>query len=158
MPWEPDGITYRYSPPLELDIAQDNMRFLSLTSPSNRARFLEEYFFFESLSAPVYAINSFRDKAFLEMIGIVKRNKMLQPLCYRKANPNIHYINGYYPPTIRDIDLARFRYYDNRIENLENRLKTIENALTDAGDKISNNWSSNLFDASGGDANDSAEV
>lgn len=159
MSWESDGITYRYNPPIELDMVQDNMRFLSLSSPSNRAKFLEDYFFFEGLTIPVYAINSFHENAFLEVFDIVKRNKMLQPLCYRKANPNIQSIGRYYPPTIRDIDLARFRYYDNRIKNLENRLKTIEDILLGISDKIANNWdSTNTFDCFGGDANDSAEV
>lgn len=129
MPWKSDGITYKCNPPVELDAIQDNMHFLSLSSTSNRVRFLEDYFFFENLTIPVYAINSFHEKAFLEVFDIVKRNQMLQPLCYRKANPNFYSIGGYSPPTTRDIDLARFRYYDNRIENLENRLKAIEDSL-----------------------------
>ena len=128
MPWDSDGITYRYSPPVELNMVQDNTNFLSLSSLSNRARFLEEYFFFENLIVPVYAINSFHENAFLEVFDIVKRNKMLRPLCYQKANPNICFFGNYNPPTIRDIDLARFRYYDNKIEELESRLKAIENS------------------------------
>lgn len=144
MSWESDGITYRYNPPIELDMVQDHMRFLSLSALSNRAKFLEDYFFFEGLTIPVYAINSFHENAFLEVFDIVKRNKMLQPLCYRKTNLNIQSIGGYYPPTIRDIDLARFRYYDNRIKNLENRLKIIENTLISVSERIANNGDSNF--------------
>lgn len=155
MPWESDGITYRCNPPVELDAVQDNMHFLSLSSPSNRAKFLEEYFFFENLTVPVYAINSFYERAFLEMFDIVKRNQMLQPLCYRKANPNFYSIDGYSPPTTRDIDLARFRRYDNKIENLEKRLEVIENVLMHISGEIT---SSRIFNNSGGDANDSAEA
>lgn len=128
MSWDLDGIIYRYNPPVELNVVQDNIDFLSLSSPSNRARFLEKYFFFENLIVPVYAINSFHENAFLEVFNIVKRNKMLRPLCYQKANPNIRSIGEYNPPTIRDIDLARFRYYDNKIKELESRLKAIENS------------------------------
>lgn len=152
MSWESDGITYRYNPPIELDMVQDNMRFLSLSAPSNRAKFLEDYFFFEGLAIPVYAINSFHENAFLEVFDIVKRNRMLQPLCYRKANPNIQLVGGYYPPTIRDIDLARFRYYDNRIKELEDRLKTIEDIFVDAQRKITTSYDLSTFDSSGGDA------
>lgn len=155
MPWGSDGITYRYNPPVELDMIQDNMCFLSLSSPSNRAKFLEEYFFFENLTVPVYAINSFHERAFLEMFDIVKRNQMLQPLCYRKANPNFYSVGGYSPPTARDIDLARFRWYDNKIENLEKRLEVIEDVLMHISNGITSSW---IFNNSGGDANDSAEA
>lgn len=158
MSWASDGLTYRYNPPIELDMVQDNMRFLSLSAPSNRAKFLEDYFFFEGLTIPVYAINSFHENAFLEVFDIVKRNKMLQPLCYRKANPHIQSVGGYYPPTIRDIDLARFRYYDNRIKEFEDRLKTIEDIFVNTPRKITTSYDLSIFDSSGGDANDSAEA
>lgn len=158
MSWDSDGITYRYNPPVELDAVQDNIAFLSLSSPSNRARFLEEYFFFENFTVPIYAINSFHENAFLEVFDIVKRNRMLQPLCYRKANPNTHSIGGYYPPTIRDIDLARFRYYDNRIESLENRLKAIEDIFADVPRKITTSYDLSTFDTSEDGVNDTVEA
>lgn len=158
MPWGPYGLYHKGNPPVELDMAQDNMHFLSLSASSDRAQFLKKYFQFEGLEVPVYAINSFHERAFLEIFDIVKRNNMLQPLCYQKANPDSFNIGGYYPPTIRDIDLARFRYYDNRIEELESRLKAIEDIFVDAPRKITTNYDLTTFDRSGGGANDSAEA
>lgn len=158
MPWMNDGITYEYNPPAKLDMVKDNFKFLENESGTDRAKFIRDYFYYNSLEEPVYIVNSFGERAFLQAFDMVKRKGQLEGLCYRKSNPDDYPIGGYWPPTTRDIDLARFRLYDDRIENLENRLKTLENALIDVSDKIFTNWKTGLFDSSGGDANDSAEA
>lgn len=158
MSWMNDGITYEYNPPAKLDMVKDNFKFLENESGTDRAKFIRDYFYYNRLEEPVYIVNSFGERAFLQTFDMVKRNGQLEGLCYRKSNPDDYPIGGYWPPTTRDIDLARFRLYDDRIENLENRLKTLENALIDVSDKIFTNWRTGLFVSSGGDANDSAEV
>ena len=158
MPWESDGLTYEYNPPAKLDMVKDNFKFLENESGVGRAKFIRDYFYYKSLEEPVYIVNSFGEGAFLQTFDMVKRKGQLEGLCFRKANPDNYPIGGYWPPTTRDIDLARFRLYDERIEDLENRLKTLENALIDVSNKIFTNWHTGLFDTSGGDANDSAEA
>lgn len=139
MPWMNDGITYEYNPPAKLDVVKDNFKFLENKSGADRAKFIRDYFYYSGLEEPVYIVNSFGEKAFLQTFDMVKRKGQLKGLCFRKANPNDYPIGGYWPPNQRDIDLARFKLYDDRIENLENRLKTLENALIDVSDKIFTN-------------------
>ena len=158
MPLTYDGIRYKDNPPVKLDVVKDNLKFLENESGTERAKFIRDYFCYNGLEEPVYIVNSFGERAFLQTFDMVKRKGQLEALCYRKANPDNYPIGGYWPPTTRDIDLTRFRLYDDRIEDLENRLKTLENALIDVSDKIFTNWRTGLFDVSGGDANDSAEV
>lgn len=158
MPLTYNGIGYEYNPPVKLDVVKDNLKFLENESGAERAKFIRDYFCYNGLEEPVYIVNSFGEQAFLQTFDMVKRKGQLEALCYRKANPDNYPIGGYWPPTTRDIDLARFRLYDDRIEDLENRLKTLENALIDVSDKIFTSWRTGLFDSSGGDANDSAKV
>ena len=159
MPWGSDGLTYEYNPPAKLDVVKDNYKFLENESGVGRAEFIRDYFYYNSLEEPVYIVNSFGEQAFVQTFDMVKRKGQLEGLCSRKANPDHFPIGGYWPPTTRDIDLARFRLYDEKIEDLENRLKTLENALISVADKIFTNWRTGLFDTSEeGDANDSAEV
>lgn len=158
MPLIYDGIEYKYNPPAKLDIVKDNLKFLENESGTERAKFIRDYFYYNSLEEPVYIVNSFGERAFIQTFDMVKRKGQLEGLCFRKTNPNNYPIGGYWPPTTRDIDLARFRLYDDRIKDLENRLKTLENALVDVSNKIFTNWRTGLFDSSGGDANDSAEA
>lgn len=158
MSWTADNMTYEYNPPVKLDMVKDNFRFLENESGVGRAEFIRDYFYYESLEEPVYIVNSFEEGAFLQTFDMVKRKGQLEGLCLRKANPDYFPIGGYWPPTPRDIDLARFRLYDKKIEDLENRLKTLENALIGVSNKIFTNWRTGLFDTSGGDANDSAEA
>lgn len=154
-----DNMTYEYNPPAKLDIVKDNLKFLENESGTKRAEFIRDYFCYNSLEEPVYIVNSFGEMAFLQVFDMVKRKGQLEALCFRKSNPNNYSIGGYWPPTTRDIDLARFRLYDDRIENLENRLKALENALIDVSNKIFTSWrTTGLFDDSGGDANDSVEA
>lgn len=158
MSWTADNMTYEYNPPVKLNVVKDNLEFLENKNGADRAKFICDYFYYNSLEEPVYIVNSFGEGAFLQTFDMVKRKGQLEGLCFRKANPDNFPIGGYWPPTSRDIDLARFRLYDDRIENLESRLKTLENALIDVSDKIFTNWRTGLFDRSGGDANDSAEA
>ena len=158
MPLTYDGIRYEYNPPVKLDVVKDNLKFLENESGTERAKFIRDYFCYNGLEEPVYIVNSFGEHAFLQIFDMVKRKGQLEALCFRKSNPDHYPIGGYWPPTTRDIDLAKFRLYDDRIEYLENRLKTLENALVDVSDKIFTSWRTGLFDVSGGDANDSAEV
>lgn len=152
MPLTYDDIKYEYNLPAKLDVVKDNYKFLENESGVSRAEFIRDYFYYNSLEEPVYIVNSFGEEAFLQTFDMVKRKGQLEGLCFRKANPDNFPIGGYWPPTTRDIDLARFRLYDDRIEDLENRLKTLENALIDVSDKIFMNWRTGLFDTSGGDA------
>ena len=154
MPWKSDGITYEYFSPVKLDIVKDNLEFLENKSGTERAKFLQKYFLFDRLEEPVYAINSFKEGAFLQLFDIVKRNAQLDNLAFVRANLKEASVLNlcYIPPNMRDIDLARFRLYDDRIKDLENRLKTLENALVDVSNKIFTNRRIGLFDGSGGDA------
>lgn len=152
MSWMDDNMTYEYNPPVKLDVVKDNLKFLENESGVKKAEFIRDYFYYNSLEEPVYIVNSFGEGAFLQTFDMVKRKGQLEGLCFRKANPDNFPIGGYWPPTTRDIDLTRFRLYDDRIENLENRLKTLENALIGVSDKIFTNWHTGLFDTSGGGA------
>lgn len=158
MPLTYDDIKYEYNPPAKLDVVKDNYKSLENESGVSRAEFIRDYFYYNSLEEPVYIVNSFGEEAFLQTFDMVKRKGQLEGLCFRKANPDNFPIGGYWPPTTRDIDLTRFRLYDDRIEDLENRLKTLENALIDVSDKIFTNWRTGLFDTSGDRVDNTVEA
>ena len=142
-----------YETNVKLDIVKDNIEFLKKPGVE-RLNFLSNYFFL-SYDEAKYAIQSFKNDAFVVLFNIVEKKGNIEELEYIQENRNVIHLPFV---SIREMDLARFKRYDDRIENLENRLKTLENALIDVSDKIFTNWRTGLFDTSEDGVNDSAKV
>ena len=143
-----------YETNLVLDITKDNIEFLKKKSGAERLKFLANYFFI-SYDVAKYAMQSFKNDAFIILFDIVEKKGDIDVLSYKHKNDT-----AIRPPfvSIREIDLARFKRYEEEIRSLEDRLKTLENALIDVSDKIFTNWRTGLFDTSGDGVNDTVEA
>lgn len=142
-----------YETNVKLDIVKDNMEFLKKKPGVERLKFLTDYFFL-SYSEAKYAIQSFKNDAFVVLFNIVKKNGNIEELEYIQENRNVIHLSFV---SIREMDLARFKRYDDKIKSLEDRLRAIENGIMRMSDAVFD--SQPVFDASKeGDANDSAEV
>ena len=135
-----------YETNVKLDIAKDNIEFLKKPGVE-RLKFLSNYFCL-SYDEAKYAMQSFKNDAFVVLFNIVEKKGNIQ------ENRNVIHLPFV---SIREMDLARFKRYDDRIKSLEDRLKAIENGIMRMSDTVFDNWS--VFDTlKEGDANDSAEV
>lgn len=142
-----------YETNIKLDIVKDNMEFLKKKPGVERLKFLTNYFFL-SYDEAKYAIQSFNNDAFVVLFDIVEKKGNIEELEYIQENRNVIHLPFV---SIRKMDLARFKRYDDRIKSLEDRLKAIENGIMRMSDTVFDSWS--VFDTSKeGDANDSAEV
>lgn len=142
-----------YETNIELDMAKDNIEFLKKKSGAERLKFLADYFFL-SYNEAKYAIQSFKQDAFVVLFDIVEKKGDIGTLSYMHENDTaipLPFVS------IREMDLARFKRYEEKIKSLEDRLRAIENGIMRLSDAVFDRWP--IFDASKeGDANDSAEV
>lgn len=136
-----------YETNIELDMVKDNIEFLKKPGVE-RLKFLANYFFL-SYNEAQYAIQSFKQDAFVVLFDIVEKKGDIKTLGYMHENDTAIRLPFV---SIREMDLARFKRYEEKIKSLEDRLRAIENALIDVSDKIFTNWRTGLFDTSGGDA------
>lgn len=143
-----------YETNLELDIARDNIEFLKKKSGAERLKFLADYFLL-SYDEAGYAIKSFKNDAFIVLFNVIEKRGDINALAYSHENKTAIFPSFV---SIREMDLARFKRYEEEIKSLEDRLKTLENALIDVSDKIFTNWRTGLFDTSGDGVNDTVEA
>lgn len=142
-----------YETNIKLDIVKDNMEFLKKKPGVERLKFLTNYFFL-SYDEAKYAIQSFQNDAFVVLFNIVEKNGNIEELEYIQENRNVIH-NSFV--SIREMDLARFKRYDDKIRSLEDRLRAIKNGIMKMSDAVFDSWS--VFDTSKeSDVNDSAEV
>lgn len=142
-----------YETSIKLDIAKDNIEFLKKKPGAERLKFLANYFLL-SYDEAKYAIQSFKTDAFVVLFDIVEKKGNIDVLSYMHENDTV-----IHPPfvSIREMDLARFERYEDKIRSLENRLRGIESGILRMYDAVFDSWP--MSDASKeGDANDSAEV
>ena len=140
-----------YETNIKLDIARDNIEFLKKKPGAERLKFLANYFLL-SYDEAKYAMQSFKNDAFVVLFNIVEKNGNIEELEYIQENRNV-----IHPPfvSIREMDLARFERYEDKIRSLEDRLRGIENGIMRMSDAVFDSWP--VFDTSKeGDANDSA--
>ena len=140
-----------YETSVKLDIAKDNIEFLKKKSGAERLKFLANYFLL-SYDEAKYAMQSFKNDAFVVLFNIIEKNGNIEELEYIQENRNV-----IHPPfiTIRQMDLARFKRYEDKIKSLEDRLRAIENGIIRMSDAVFDSWP--VFDTSKeGDANDGA--
>ena len=140
-----------YETSVKLDIAKDNIEFLKKKPGAERLKFLANYFLL-SYDEAKYAMQSFKNDAFVILFNIVEKNGNIEELEYIQENRNV-----IHPPfiTIREMDLARFKRYEDKIKSLEDRLRAIENGIIRMSDAVFDSWP--VFDTSKeGDANDGA--
>lgn len=142
-----------YETNLELDIARDNIEFLKKKSGAKRLKFLADYFLL-SYDEAGYAIKSFKNDAFIVLFNVVERRGDINALAYAHENKTAIFPSFV---SIREMDLARFKRYEEEIKNLESRLKAIENGIAKLSDSIFGNWLDSVS-LEEGDANDSAEA
>ena len=142
-----------YETNIKLDITRDNIEFLKKKSGAERLKFLANYFLL-SYDVAKYAMQSFKNDAFVILFNIVEKNGNIEELEYIQENRNV-----IHPPfiTIREMDLARLERYEDKIKSLEDRLRAIENGIMRMSYAVFDDW--RVVDTSKeGDANDSAEV
>lgn len=140
-----------YETNIKLDITRDNIEFLKKKPGAERLKFLANYFLL-SYDEAKYAMQSFKNDAFVVLFNIVEKNGNIEELEYIQENRNV-----IHPPfiTIRQMDLARFKRYEDKIKSLEDRLRAIENGIIRMSDAVFDSWP--VFDTSKeGDANDGA--
>lgn len=142
-----------YETHLELDVTKDNIEFLKKPG-AERLKFLADYFFL-SYNEAQYAIQSFKQDAFVVLFDIVEKKGDIGALSYMHKNDTAIHLPFV---SIREMDLTRFKRYEEKIKSLEDRLKTLENALIDVSDKIFTNWKTGLFDTSGEGVDDTVEA
>ena len=142
-----------YETNVKLDIVKDNIEFLKQKPGVERLKFLTNYFCL-SYNEAKYAIQSFKNDAFVVLFNIVEKNGNIEELEYIQENRNVIHLSFV---SIREMDLARFKRYDDKIKSLEDRLRAIESGIMRMSDAVFD--SQPVFDTSKeGDANDSAEV
>lgn len=142
-----------YETNVKLDIVKDNMEFLKKKPGVERLKFLTNYFFL-SYDEARYAMQSFKNDAFVVLFDIVEKKSDIKTLGYMHENDTAIHLPFV---SIREMDLARFKRYEEKIKSLEDRLRAIENGIMRLSDAIFDSWP--MFDTSKeGDANDSAEV
>lgn len=140
-----------YETNIKLDIAKDNIEFLKKKPGAERLKFLANYFLL-SYDEAKYAMQSFKNDAFVVLFNIVEKNGNIEELEYIQENRNV-----IHPPfiTIREMDLARFERYEDKIRSLEDRLRAIENGIMRMYFAIFDGWP--VSDTTKeGDANDGA--
>lgn len=141
-----------YETNIELDMVKDNIEFLKKPG-AERLKFLADYFFL-SYNEAQYAIQSFKQDAFVVLFDIVEKKGDIGALSYMHENDTAIHLPFV---SIREMDLTRFKRYEEKIKSFEDRLKAIENGIMRMSDAVFDSWP--MFDASKeGDANDSAEV
>lgn len=130
-----------YETNIKLDITRDNIEFLKKKSGAERLKFLSNYFLL-SYDVAKYAMQSFKNDAFVILFNIVEKNGNIEELEYIQENRNV-----IHPPfiTIREMDLARLERYEDKIKSLEDRLRAIENGIMRMSDTIFDSW--HMFDA-----------
>lgn len=130
-----------YETSIKLDIARDNIEFLKKKPGAERLKFLANYFLL-SYGEAKYAIQSFKNDAFIVLFEIVEKKGNIDVLAYMHENDT-----AIHPPfvSIREMDLVRFERYEEKIKSLEDRLRTIENGIMRLSDTIFDSW--HMFDA-----------
>lgn len=121
-----------YETNVKLDIVKDNIEFLKKKPGVERLKFLTNYFCL-SYDEAKYAMQSFKNDAFVVLFNIVENNGNIEELEYIQKNDT-----AIHPPfvSVREIDLARFKRYDDRIKSLEDRLRAIENGVMRMSDAV----------------------
>lgn len=142
-----------YETNLVLDVTRDNIEFLKKKPGAERLKFLSNYFFI-SYDVAKYAMQSFKNDAFIILFDIVEKKGDIDVLSYMHENDTAIHLPFV---SIREMDLARFKRYEEEIKNLESRLKAIENGIAKLSDSIFGNWLDSVS-LEEGDANDSAEA
>lgn len=125
-----------YETSIKLDIAKDNIEFLKKKPGAERLKFLANYFLL-SYDAAKYAIQSFKTDAFVVLFDIVEKKGDIDVLSYMHENDT-----AIHPPfvSIREMDLARFERYEDKIRSLEDRLVAIENGVMKMYYSIFDSW------------------
>lgn len=131
-----------YETNVKLDIVKDNMEFLKKKPGVERLKFLTNYFFL-SYDEAKYAIQSFQNDAFIVLFNIVEKKGNIEELEYIQENRNVIHLPFV---SIREMDLARFKRYDDKIKSLEDRLRAIENGIMRMSDAVFD--SQPMFDTS----------
>lgn len=121
-----------YETNIKLDIVKDNMEFLKKKPGVERLKFLTNYFFL-SYDEAKYAMQSFDNDAFVVLFNIVEKKGNIEELEYIQENRNVIHLPFV---SIREMDLARFKRYDDKIKSLEDRLRAIENGIMRMSDAI----------------------
>lgn len=114
-----------YETNLELDVTRDNIEFLKKKSGAERLKFLVNYFFI-SYDVAKYAMQSFKNDAFIILFDIVKKKGDINVLSYMHENDTAIHLPFI---SIREIDLARFKCYEEEIKNLKDKLKIVVDGL-----------------------------
>ena len=130
-----------YETNLKLDIAKDNIEFLKKKSGAERLKFLANYFLLSYAEAK-YAMQSFKNDAFVILFNIVEKRGDINTLGYAHENSTVILPSFV---SVREIDLARFERYEEKIKSLEDRLRAIENGIMRLSDTIFDSW--HMFDA-----------
>ena len=130
-----------YETNLKLDIAKDNIEFLKKKSGAERLKFLANYFLL-SYDEAKYAMQSFKNDAFVILFNIVEKRGDINTLGYAHENSTVILPSFV---SVREIDLARFERYEEKIKSLEDRLRAIENGIMRLSDTIFDSW--HMFDA-----------
>lgn len=143
-----------YETNLKLDPTRDNAEFLKKKSGAERLKFLADYFFL-SYDEAGYAIRSFDDDAFTILFDIIEKKGDIDALTYMHENDTAIHLSFV---SIREMDLARFKRYDARIKELEDKLKIVVDGLVSMTNVTYPLFSRlRMFDSlKEGDANDSA--
>lgn len=129
-----------YETSIKLDIAKDNIEFLKKKPGAERLKFLANYFLL-SYDEAKYAMQSFKNDAFIVLFDIVEKKGNIDVLAYIQENDTV-----IHPPfvSIREMDLVRFERYEDKIKSLEDRLRAIENGIMRLSDTIFDSW--HMFD------------
>lgn len=130
-----------YETNIELDMTKDNIEFLKKPG-AERLKFLAGYFFL-SYNEAKYAIQSFKKDAFVVLFDIVEKKGDIEALSYMHENDTAIHLPFV---SIREMDLARFKRYEEKIKSLEDRLRAIENGIMRLSDAVFDSWP--VFDIS----------
>lgn len=114
-----------YETNLVLDVTKDNIEFLKKKSGAERLKFLANYFFI-SYDVAKYAMQSFKNDAFIVLFDIVEKKGDIDVLSYMHENDTAIHLPFV---SIREIDLARFKSYEEEIKNLKDKLKIVVDGL-----------------------------
>lgn len=131
-----------YETNLVLDVTKDNIEFLKKKSGAERLKFLANYFFI-SYDVAKYAMQSFKNDAFIVLFDIVEKKGDIDVLSYMHENDTAIHLPFV---SIREMDLARFKHYEEKIKSLEDRLRAIENGIMRMSDAVFDSWP--VFDTS----------
>lgn len=129
-----------YETNVKLDIAKDNIEFLKKKPGAERLKFLANYFLL-SYDEAKYAMQSFKNDAFVILFNIVEKRGDINTLGYAHENSTVIFPSFV---SVREMDLARFERYEEKIKSLEDRLRAIENGIMRLSDTIFDSW--HMFD------------